>query len=313
MRPVAAALLNLLSPWWAAQRGVYSGNEALAELVQLATRQDVHVMQFLANPVLPRLGCTSSADLCAALEALYALHVVQQGRDAFHVRLAAADHVQVVFLEHAVEHACDALELAESVTSLVDAPHVYAVVSPTATPMQVELPRRPIRDALVCLDAASAEELLLRYGWTYKSRPFGPSARCMTWDQFEQRRAEYEAWRQELVRQNIQATRAAQHDHTDYPQHTIVAVMTAQSVAVDALKSRLAAVAPNAIDYVDAQNPSVIYVRCASAAAAASVAQSLGPPSYVLQGAEQAAYWAQVPQRVRHAAMRRSLKYTRAD
>ena len=103
MRPVAAALLNLLSPWWAAQRGMYSGYEALAELVQLATRQDVHVMQFLANPVLPRLGCTSSADLCAALEALYALHVVQQGRDAFHVRLAAADHVQVVFLEHAVE------------------------------------------------------------------------------------------------------------------------------------------------------------------------------------------------------------------
>ena len=51
MRPVAAALLNLLSPWWAAQRGAYGDNKALAELVQLATKQDVHVMQFLANPV----------------------------------------------------------------------------------------------------------------------------------------------------------------------------------------------------------------------------------------------------------------------
>lgn len=313
MRPVAAALLNLLSPWWAAQWGACGGNKALAELVLLATKQDVHVTRFLANPVLQRLGCTSSADLCAALEALYALRVVQRGKDAFHVRLAAADDVQVVFLEHAVEHACDVLELAEGVASLVDAPHIFAVVSPTATPKQVELPQRPMRDALVCLDAASAAGLLCHYDWTYTSRPFGSSVRCMTWDRFEQKRAEYEAWRHELVRQNIQATRAAQHNHTDYPQHTIVAVLTAQNVAANTLKSRLAAVAPNAIDYVDAQKPNVVYVRCASAAAAATVADSLGPPSYVLQGAEQAAYWARVPQRIRHVAMRRSLKYTRAD
>lgn len=313
MRPVAAALLNLLSPWWASQWGACGGSKALAELILVATKQDVHVTRFLAHPELQRLGCTSSADLCTALEALYTLRVVQQGKDAFHVRLTPADDVQVVFLEHAAEHACDALELAESVASLVDAPYVYAVVSPTATPKQVELPQRPMRDALVCLDTASAESLLRQYDWTYTSRPFGSSVRCMTWGCFEQKRAEYEAWRQELVRQNIQATRAAQHHRTDYPQHTIVAVITAQNVATNTLKSRLAAVAPNAIDYLDAQKPNVVYVRCASVSAAAAVAESLGPPSYVLRGAEQAAYWAQVPQRIRHAAMRRSLKYTRAD
>ena len=172
--------------------------------------------------------------------------------------------------------------------------------------------------------------------------------RCMSWDRYQRLRKEYEAWRASIVQENIEMAkksaermrslnkvqqikhsekmgglspnsatlgqkRLAVSNHVDYPLHTIVALRISPDAAPspNTLKAHFAAMSVNAIDYVDVRPElSVAYIRCAASSVASMLVEKLGAQSSILYGEAQAAYWAQVPQRVRNAASKRSLKYT---
>lgn len=175
--------------------------------------------------------------------------------------------------------------------------------------------------------------------------------RCMSWDRYQRLRIEYEAWRASIVQQNIEMAKKTAEDmrslhmlrqikhsekegdlsphsatpgqkhlpvpnHVDYPLHTIVALRISPEAAPNpnTLKAHFAAMSVNAIDYVDVRPElSVAYIRCAASSVASMLVEKLGAQSYILYGEAQAEYWAQVPQRVRNAASKRSLKYTCAS
>lgn len=172
--------------------------------------------------------------------------------------------------------------------------------------------------------------------------------RCMSWDRYQRLRKEYEAWRASIVQENVKMAkksaermrslnkvqqikhsekmgglspnsatlgqkRLAVSNHVDYPLHTIVALRISPDAAPspNTLKAHFAAMSVNAIDYVDVRPElSVAYIRCAASSVASMLVEKLGAQSSILYGEAQAAYWAQVPQRVRNAASKRSLKYT---
>lgn len=90
---LACALLNWLSPWTCARR-----DDALAALVRDAqgTPDGVHVARLLATPEVAALGCTSSAELAAAIAQLASLGWARL--NGFHVHFAPGDAADVVFV-----------------------------------------------------------------------------------------------------------------------------------------------------------------------------------------------------------------------
>lgn len=196
------------------------------------------------------------------------------------------------------------------------------------------------RNAFVVLDAQSADTLLFHWGWSTQARAWlaadtlddevvATSAyntlRCLSHAEWLARRDEYRAWQRELVARNVHAAQTVAHharearhaasctDHvdnshgpmTDHPQHTIVRFAPPRDANQVQCRAKLAALVPNAIDYVELRTD-VAYVRCATAQAAATLVEKMKEPACILQGAEQEAYWAQMPLRVRNAARRRA-------
>ncbi|WFD20524.1 hypothetical protein MCAP1_002770 [Malassezia caprae] len=326
VRPMAARLLNELSPWW-----MDRVDTPLAHALRARRGEPMHLAQIATDAHMQMMGCASLADLCAALHWLYPLGWLQPGPDTMQAIWARAGPYTVLFLEHVSSHACDALEVAMVVQALAQAvdasldPVVYAVLPPYAD----EAPRKPAtvknRDALVVVDPATAEALLAHFSWD-RTGPAWPAARwaklgadetvrCISQARYDALRREYVAWHKELVAQNTGASKAAvaQAREADqvraaaYPSHTIVCLVRGSDETAPQIKARLASLGTRAVDYVDVSSSKpTAYVRCTTAEAALALAEALGTGAYVLRGAEQDEYWRAVPLRVQNAARRRS-------
>lgn len=242
----------------------------------------------------------------------------------------------MVFIEHISEQPANALSIATWIQALVrlaEPQHTasIAAVYPASGLGQYVYPTSGMRDAFVVVDPTTSALLLKHWAWHGGARPWTAATwatigvsdqlRCLSLAQFEALCDEYTTWQRTLVQRNILAAKAkaqgqaipteAPAPSMDYPLGTIVAFVPQDATSSEA-KARLAAFVPNGIDYVDMTPTSTMaYARCSTADAATKLVQYIGPSSYILQTNELATYWSRIPQRVRNAALKRSLKDTR--
>ncbi|WFD41405.1 hypothetical protein MPSI1_000032 [Malassezia psittaci] len=162
--------------------------------------------------------------------------------------------------------------------------------------------------------------------------------RCLAYADFQHRADQYQAWQRELIHRNIHAAQKRVHatpssnlmtptsssdplppttsktaskktePSQSYPSETIVVLQNAKKVDSATFKAELARLLPNCIDYVQVENTQV-FVRCATADAARKLCEMSSEfivrPS-ILQGAQERAYWENIPVRVKNAALRRA-------
>lgn len=261
----------------------------------------------------------------------------------------------------------------------VAAPHVYAVLPPTAGALddaKAPAADTQLRSASVVVDVRTAEALEAKYAWDgVPAVPAAPEAlvqavyagfRVLPHDVFCARADEYQAWRRTLVERNVRAAQARAHavrasgdeahaggdeaqahgppvaetfrapgarvaappppgaeatrtgpapppgaallaDGTAYPVGTLVALTPTRGVEAAAYRAAFSRLVPNGIDYVDVRT--AVHVRCATRDAATRLLAATDPllvSARRVGGADEAAYWAALPVRVRNQAVRRA-------
>ena len=96
-------------------------------------------------------------------------------------------------------------------------------------------------------------------------------------------------------------------DGTAYPVGTLVALTPTRGVEAAAYRAAFSRLVPNGIDYVDVRT--AVHVRCATRDAATRLLAATDPllvSARRVGGADEAAYWAALPVRVRNQAVRRA-------
>lgn len=268
----------------------------------------------------------------------------------------------------------------------VAAPHVYAVLPPTAGALddaKAPAADTQLRSASVVVDVRTAEALEAAYAWDgVPAVPAAPEAlvqavyagfRVLPHDVFCARAEEYQVWRRNLVERNVRAAQARAHavrasgdeaqahgppvaetfrapgarvaappqpgaeatrtgpappppgteatrtepapppgaallaDGTAYPVGTLVALTPTRGVEAAAYRAAFSRLVPNGIDYVDVRT--AVHVRCATRDAATRLLAATDPllvSARRVGGADEAAYWAALPVRVRNQAVRRA-------
>ncbi|PKI82351.1 hypothetical protein MVES1_003496 [Malassezia vespertilionis] len=286
--PLAAVLMNWVSPWWCAQR-----TDPLATMVNDAVKAGtpIHAARIVACAGAHALGCTSVHDVAAALRHLAPLGAVEC-QVAFH----APCQPSTVFIENAVEHASDALTIATSLLAVLHStprphggqPRIYAVYPPSEYGTAPAVPPTTcMKHAFVVLDPDAAQTLTRFWGWD-TPRDWLPKQvpaavahavyhhlRCLPIHRWKILVDEYIAWHRDLVLQNTEAAKAraarASISLQLYPLHTIVALaMGPHERTQAAYKAALARLLPNGVDYVEMDaGQACVFVRCATGAAAA--------------------------------------------
>lgn len=314
----AALVLNWISPWWCSQR-----TDALADIV---SAQCVHIARLVATPEMHALGIDTPAVLAAVLQRLERVAPCLLDPRTWQVTFQPGG--TPVYAENVAEHAVDVLVFAETVCEAMaharrvqgkaGTPAVSAVYTTLATPSVA-----PLKSGWVVVD--SVDDALLwdwdrKRAWLVPTLSEAPARvrdaayagfRCLPASEYHAREAAYKAWAHTLVQQNTDAARARPKAVAPaaYPAGTIVTLHDADGADRATYKAQLARQFPNTIDYVDVRDGRC-YVRCATGAAADTVCAALRDTRYApvrrLQGADEAAYWDVLPQRVRNAALRRA-------
>lgn len=207
-------------------------------------------------------------------------------------------------------------------------------------------PTSKSKSALLVTDKNTAKHMLNWYNWeldrtwlTSKQESHlvldavYAQTRCLAYADFQHRADQYQSWQRELVHRNIEAAQKRVHTtpsstsssdslppttskttsvqskpSQSYPYGTIVNLQTAMEADSATYKAELARLLPNCIDYVQVEDTQV-FVRCANANAARKLCKMSSEyiiRPCILQGAQEQAYWQNIPARVKNAALKRA-------